>query len=221
MLGFSAATLTPLVTPLMFTLLKNLAAERGLHAAGIADLLQGSDAFFLASGKPEVELLLAAAAAGVAAAALKQKFTPAAWEQIGRAPLAVAALVMAAAPQGLRGTYKEEAAAVRAVEAAHQAAPPVSIMTLVYPDHVPLGELEQMVHNPDKRALLATVAAAVAAIAAKDSAEADGFRAFLLLVVGQRVAEAGTRAHRARPGRNRRQPEEQTILDTSCAACSG
>lgn len=215
-LGYPAATLTPLLTPLLLALLKNLVDEQQLDEPTLAHLLQTGDAAFLASGTPEVALVRAAAAAGQDAASLKARFTPTEWAQIARAPLAVAALIIAAAPQGSRGLHKEEHAVVQAIKAAHQSAPPVSLMTLLYPDQLPVGELEQLAAHPDVAALLAdvtaTVTAAVQAIAAHDPAEADGFRAFLLLVA-QRVAEAAREHTVLGLGGVAVSPEEQAMLD--------
>jgi hypothetical protein len=149
---------------------------------------------------------------GVRVDGTKKLFAEDEWTKVSLAPLAAASLVMLASPSKGDDATAEAASAVAAIDGARQGTAAWSLMNIAYGKGVTVADLQKFINETPPAALASTIKSAVAAVAAKDPAEAAAYKQ-MLLQVGQSVAEAAKEGGFLGMGKKLVSDEEQAALD--------
>ena len=111
------------------------------------------------------------------------------WTKVRLAPLAAASLVMLASPSKGDDAAAEAQAAVAAIDAARQGAPAWALLNVAFASGVTAADVQKFIGETPPAAMMSTIKAATAAVAAKAPDQAAAYNA-MLLQVATGVAEA-------------------------------
>jgi Bacterial protein of unknown function (DUF937) len=225
--GRDLAPLLALATPLLLSLLGNIARRRSLDSAGVARLLQREAQDFAAAGGAEATIVRDAVAAGESQAALKARFTPDEWQTLIRAPIAGAALVVGASPSGASGTAKEIDALVQTVRRAADQAAAAGLLRALFAERI-ADEARERLEGAARAAkgpplpeltagLLQAVKSAVEVVSTKaDPVDAAAYKQLVMEAV-RAVAAAEKEGGFMGVGGTQVSPEEQQTVDQLAA----
>jgi len=156
---------------------------------------------------------------GVRVEGTKKLFAEDEWTKVRLAPLAAAAMVMLASPSKGEEATAEYKAAAATVDGVRTSTAAWSLINIAYPQGVTAAELQKFLNETPPAALLSTIKSAVAAVAAKDPAEAAAYKQ-MLMQVGQSVAEAAKEGGFLGMGKKLVSDEEQAALNELKSAVS-
>jgi hypothetical protein len=144
-------------------------------------------------------------------AALKGQLAEDEWTKVRLAPMAAAAMVMLASPSKGSDAEAEHAAAAAVLNSARQGGPAWSLLNVAFDKNISAADLEKFMQETPPAAMASTIKAAVAAVAAKDPAEAAAYRDTLMKIANG-VAEAASEGGFLGMGKKLVSEQEQAAL---------
>lgn len=223
--GIDIKPLLAIAAPLVLGVIKNMAAQQNLDAAGIAKLVQtearGLSRRDAATAKTVKELFKPLEVQDK----VRARFSDDEWARLSEAPGNVAALIMLADRSRGSGQDKEIAALREAVAEAVANSAPTELVNMLFRDGVSGSAVEQIVKDFKKtdelivrKTLLGPVTAAMQAVRANGvKGEADIFQG-LLTSVAQKVAAAAKEGGFLGMGGTNISEEEKVAIDAISAA---
>jgi hypothetical protein len=148
---------------------------------------------------------------GVRVDGTKKLFAEDEWTKIRLAPLAAASLVMLASPSKGEDATAEAQAAVAALDATRGGSTAWSLLNVAFPQGVTVADMQKFINETPPAAMMSTIKAAAAAVAAKAPDQAAAFKA-TLMQVATGVAEASKEGGFLGMGKKVVSDEEQTAL---------
>lgn len=195
--GIDIKPLLAMGAPVVLGVVKNMAGQQQLDAAGIASLLESEVKGLARRDSATAKTLKELFKPIEVQDELRAKFTDEEWQTLYAAPLSAAALIMVSDPSGFGGRNQEIVALTHAVADAVAASGPTELVNMLFRDGVAIPTVEGLVKDYKKseeqlvyKTLLEPVTAAVAIARAKASKVDAGSYQALILATAQKVAAA-------------------------------
>lgn len=219
-MGFDLAPLAGMLTPLMSQHLAQTARDRGLNAAGFAQMLkQGNDDFLADPANAGVATLVQGAmSVGDQVESLRSRFTEHELEEIHIAPMAAYCLVAKASPSGIRGSMEEMKAANQVSTELLKDVAPISLLGALFGGGLTSAEAEELKREADRdEQLLQTIRESTELMRAKAPGEVETFRR-LVSDVARKTADASKEGGFLGIGGKRVSEKEKVAMEKVAAA---
>lgn len=211
-LGSRASALLAVAAPMMVAQVGAHMREHALAGDALAALVQEAANEYATVTPDGAQLAETALEAGRQAQALEQRFAPGAWAHVRMAPLAAAAVVMAAAPSGTIGSSQEIQAMMAGIERVKATAAPTALLSVAFDAPMREDELATVTGSPPLPQLLAIIRQAVVAVGESNGEALPAYRAAILEVAGRVAAAAREGGFLGMGGQQVSEAEKTAIL---------
>jgi hypothetical protein len=191
-LGFDVKPLLTMAIPLIMGMITKTAKEKNLDAAGVQSLLKTETQTYMdnPANKETVEMVQGALKAGKESEAIRKSFDEGEWTKVRMAPVAAMYLVATASKSGAVGSAQELEAAVNTVKTALADVSPASFLNTAFGGGLTKSEVDLLKKDePPVDTILGAIKDGVAAVSAKNPAEAAAYKK-LILDVANNTANA-------------------------------